>query len=225
MRNRLAAAVLTVFLGLALMGLGAGTAGAATRPSGQDIAWMQSNAQTDLTEIAAGTLALSRSTTPVITDLASVTKTQHQAVLNKLRALAQSTGVTLPTTPNPTQQAQAAQLQALSGRSFDLTYDNVQIAGHLLSISQTKAEIASGSDPAVVAFAKNYLPAAQMHLSMAQAAHVRLTGLAPTVGAGSGGMAATHPASDAGWLAMVAVGAAVVLLSAFLGLRQRMVRR
>jgi putative membrane protein len=224
MRRWLSAVLLTAISTAGAFGVAAGTAVAASGPSSQDVTWMQSNAQTDLTEIAAGTLAQSRSTNPTISNLASVTKSQHEASLGQLKALATSTGVTLPTAPNPSQQAQAAQLQTLSGLAFDLAYDNAQIAGHLLSIQQTKVEIADGSDAAVISFAKAYLPVAEMHLSMAEAAHVKLTGMATTVGAGSGGMAAIHSASDSAWLAMVTAGVALVLLSVWLGLRRRPVR-
>lgn len=74
----------------------------------------------------------------------------------------------MPTSPSAPPLKQAAQLTKLSGLKFNTTYDQDQIAGHILSISQTKAEIQQGGDPKVVGFAKYYLPIAEMHLKMAQ---------------------------------------------------------
>jgi hypothetical protein len=99
--------------------------------------------------------------------LAKITKSQHKTALAKLSTLAKSLHVTLPTSPNATQLKQANQLKKLSGMSFNKTYDQDQIAGHVLSISQTNTEISKGRDAKVVDFANYYLPIAQMHLKMA----------------------------------------------------------
>ncbi len=154
--------------GFGLAAAGAANAAATVKASAQDVTWMTSNAQTDLAEISAGTLVLSKSTNADTRSLAKVTKSQHQAALTKLRIVAKNLHVTLPKSPNPTQSKQAAQLKKLSGLTFDKTYDQDQIAGHVLSIRQTKIEIAKGSDAKVVAFARDYLPVAEMHLKMAQ---------------------------------------------------------
>jgi putative membrane protein len=156
-------------LGLAAAGsAGAATGTATSKASAQDAKWMKSNAQTDLTEISAGKLVLSKSSNADTRRLAKVTKAQHTLALSKLRGLANRSGVTLPTSPNAMQLQQAAALKKLSGLPFDRAYDKAQIAGHRLSISQTKLEINKGTDRPVVAFAKHYLPVAEMHLKMAQ---------------------------------------------------------
>jgi hypothetical protein len=63
----------------------------------------------------------------------------HVKALAELKQVASQTGITLPTTPNATQQSQAAEL-----------------------------EIADGSSTAVKNFASVYLPVAKMHLQMAE---------------------------------------------------------
>ena len=68
----------------------------------------------------------------------------------------------------PRSSSRQNQLKKLSGLTFDKTYDQDQIAGHVLSISQTKTEISQGRIAKVVGFAKYYLPIAEMHLKMAQ---------------------------------------------------------
>jgi putative membrane protein len=154
--------------GLGLAATGAADAAAAAKPSAQDVTWMTSNAQTDLAEISLGTLVASKSTNAGTLSLAKVTKSQHKMALAKLTTIAKDFHVALPTSPNAAQLKQAAQLKKLSGITFDKTYDKDQIAGHVLSITQTKTEIKAGSDAKVVGFAKYYLPVAEMHLKMAQ---------------------------------------------------------
>ncbi|MFZ0388594.1 MAG: DUF4142 domain-containing protein [Solirubrobacteraceae bacterium] len=167
MRKFIAGAVMAV----SVSGLGVATTGAAAatmKPSAQDVTWMRANAQTDLAEISLGTLVASKSTNAGTLSLAKVTKSQHRTALAKLTAIAKDLHITLPTSPNATQLKQAAELKKLSGLTFDKTYDTDQIAGHVLSITQTKSEITKGSDSKVVGFAKYYLPVAEMHLKMAQ---------------------------------------------------------
>ena len=167
---RAAVAALTIpVAGLAAAGTAdIASAAAAQKPSAQDVRWMKSNAQTDLTEISAGKLVLSKTGNVDTRKLAKVTKAQHTTALSQLRRLAKRSGVTLPTSPNPMQLKQAAALKKLSGLTFDRAYDKAQIAGHKLSISQTKTEIKRGADGQVVAYAKQYLPVAEMHLKRAQ---------------------------------------------------------
>ncbi len=168
--KKIAAGAAMAVLSVSGLGLAAtGAAQAATaKPSAQDITWMTANAQTDLAEISLGTLVASKSTNADTRSLAKVTKSQHQTALAKLSAVAKDFHVTLPTSPSAAQLKQAAALKKLSGLSFDKTYDQDQIAGHKLSISQTNTEISKGSAAKVVGFANYYLPIAEMHLKMAQ---------------------------------------------------------
>lgn len=175
-----------LMIGTALIALtaiiGTGTAEGAmastttcARPSAHDVTWMKSNAQTDLAEITVGKLALAKSHSADLRMVARVTMKNHETALAKLEVLAKKDSVKLPTEPNASQRKAAAELKSLSGHKFNLTWDNVQISGHQLSIAQTKAEIAKGKNPAVVSFAKYYLPIAKMHLAMAEKLHRQLT--------------------------------------------------
>jgi putative membrane protein len=161
--------------------MGAGAAGAATlgsasaKPSAQDKMWMRSNAQTNLAEIAIGKLAKAKSHNADLLKVAKVTMENHETVLAKLKVLAKKEGVKLPTAPNASQQFDARELASLSGSKFNLAWDNIQIVGHKLSIAQTETEISKGSAPAVISFAKYYLPIAKTHLSMTEKLHHQLT--------------------------------------------------
>ena len=186
----LAVAAATVLLPVGL----SAPASAATvaAPSEVDTTFMQANAQTNLAEITLGTIVESRGASDATLALAQKTKADHQAALTKLQALAQDLQVTLPTEPNATQQAAAAQLQNASDDAFDLTYAQIQVAGHQLSIANTNTELSSGSDQSVQAYASGYLPVAAMHLTMATDLLTSLGGSVPSaVPAGSGGAGAT----------------------------------
>lgn len=202
----------------------AGTASVST----QDTTYAQANAQTDLAEITIGQIAEQRALHSDTRNLAQVTISDHQKALAQLKTVASQAGITLPTAPNPTQQAQATQLKTVASSQFDATYDSIQIKGHELSISQTRTEIADGSSAAVRDFASGYLPVAEKHLQMAETAYAALTGStarAPGVSAGTGGMAATGPADDAPWLALGSAGALLIAGTGAIGLRRRMAAR
>jgi putative membrane protein len=136
-------------------------------PSAQDVTWLKANAQTDLAEITLGQLALAKSRNGNVRMVATMTLHDHTIVLAQVRALAKKEGVKLPGAPSPAQQKQAALLKSLSGQKFNVTWDQVQILGHKQSIAQTNAEIAKGSNQAVVRYAGGYLHTARGHLVMA----------------------------------------------------------
>jgi len=146
---------------------------AAAQPGGgqlsqQDQTFITQNAQTDLAEITVGQLAEQRATTAPIRQAAQTIASDHQQVLSKLQDLARNLHVTLPNSPDATQQQLAQQLNATSGTDFDQAYLQAMIQGHQTSINQTQQEIQSGSNPQVIDFAKSYLPGAQKHLQIVQ---------------------------------------------------------
>ncbi len=190
-------------------------------PTASDKAFAMANEQVNLAEITIGSIALQRSHSVTVRALATKTISDHEAAMAKLKTLATSQSITLPSAPNAVQQGQAATLKSVSASTFDLTYSQFQVAGHKISIAGTKTEISGGSDSSVVKYAKYYLPVAQMHLTMAQDAVSTLAGNPTSVPAGTGGFAATTSAGSAraAWLE----GALGVLLviGAGLGLTRR----
>ena len=233
-----AVCVVGVTIGAGLL-LGTTPAGAATvtpadsariaaAASAQDTSWAQATAQTDLAEITIGQLAEQRAQYSATKMMAQVTISDHTTALASLKAVAAQDSISLPTAPNATQQAQAAELKSVASSEFDATYDSIQIQGHELSISQTRTEIADGSSGAVKDNAETYLPVAEKHLQMAESDYSALGGSVsgvPGVSAGTGGMAATPPANDAPWLATGALGALLLAGVGAFGLRRRLTTR
>ncbi|HXP57258.1 MAG TPA: DUF4142 domain-containing protein [Streptosporangiaceae bacterium] len=188
--------------------------------SAQDVTWAQATAQTDYAEIAIGQLAEQRAEKSDTKMMAQVTISDHTKALASLKSVASQDGITLPTGPNATQQAQAAQLKSVAASQFDATYDVIQIKGHELSISATQAEIANGSSTAVKGNAEAYLPVAEKHLQMAESDYTALGGSVSAVSAGTGGLAATN-SDDAPWIAVGAAGALLLAGTGAFGLRRR----
>ena len=239
--NRAATAAMVSAAGLAVgsgLLLGAVPAGAATvtsagpahgqartaTVSAQDTGWAQATAQTDLAEIAIGQLAQQRAEHSATKMMAQVTISDHTKALASLKSVASQAGITLPSAPSATQQAQAAKLKTVASSQFDATYDSTQIQGHELSISATRTELASGSSTAVMNNASAYLPVAEKHLQMAESDYTALGGSVssvPGVNAGTGGLAAIQPADNAPWLAAGAVGAVLLLGTGTFALRRR----
>ncbi len=216
----LSACAATVIAGGATLAFGAGAAAAA--PSAGDNAFLVANEQTNLAEITIGTLALQKATTTEAHDLATMTVADHQAAKAKVTALAKTLGVTLPTTPNATQQAQAATLQSTAGSAFDVAYAQVQVAGHTVSIANTNTELAGGSDQTVKDYATYYLPVATHHLEMAQSAVTALGGTPGSVPAGTGGQAATTSGTTEGiTVGLIALGGATVIGAGVMVARRR----
>jgi putative membrane protein len=215
----------------------AGTSGAARASgsaSGQDKAFMTSNAQTNLAEISAAKLALAKAGQEWH-DLASKILHDHQTAQKELHQAARSTGFTLPSRPNATQLAQAKRLQAMGSAGFVAAFLQAQANGHRLSIKNTQAEIRNGSDPAVVAYAKKYLPVAESHLAMVNQAivggHFAATPAAPPspISGSPSAVVTTGPlahnakasaSSDEGWL----IGLAVLIVLVIGGLLLRLRR-
>ena len=220
----LAVAAATVLLPVGLTAQ-ASAATVVAAPNSVDLSYIQKNAQTDLAEITLGTIAQSRAQSDAALALAQKTKADHEAALAKLQTVADGLKVSLPTAPSPAQQADAAKLKSASDADFDLTYAQIQVLGHQLSIADTNTELASGSDQSVQTFASGYLPVAEMHLTMATDLLSSLGGSVPSaVPAGSGGAgASTSPAMLAAETALGVLGIALIGFAVMLVSRRRRV--
>lgn len=193
----------------------------AAAPSGQDTTFAAGNAQTSLAEITVAGIALDRSDNPQTRELATKTKTDHAAALKKLTTAADQVGITLPDEPSADQKADAATLRNVSAADFDATYAQIQVAGHQKSVASTNTEISTGQDPAIVDYAKGYLPVASMHLKMAEDL-LASTGATPTAApAGNGGQAAMVSAGSTTVVPWSILAAGLMLLGGIAWARRR----
>lgn len=193
MRTLLLAAVAVAALG--------GCAGAPTdtaalapptgsQPSEQDRAWMRAIHEGNLAEMQAGQLAQGKGGTAQIRAVGKMLVVDHTELDTKVTRTATKLGIQLPGSPNAEQRAQVLRLQDATGMDFDQEFLGSMTTSHKRAVAATKAELANGSSPQVLALAKAALPALERHLSALEEASA--------AGSSPGGSPAPHtPASPA----------------------------
>ena len=165
----------------------AGTASAQAAPSQQDITWMNAAHISNMAEIAAGQSAQTRATTDRVRELGAMFEEMHTQLDADLTAAASQLGVTLPTAIPPEVQAQLDQVEAQQGEAYDTAWIAQQTAAHQATLAATQTEVASGSDPTVVALATAATPVVQQHLDELQAPGTA-SGVPTAVQTGDGGL-------------------------------------
>jgi putative membrane protein len=88
----------------------------------------------------------------------------HSAANDKLKGIAATKNISLPTSASIGQMATKTKLEILSGDTFDKSYIKSQIKAHHDTIVLLKKEIASGQDADAKAFATTTLPVVQAHM-------------------------------------------------------------
>ncbi len=142
--------------------------------SATDSAFITGATQSSDAEIGAAQIALTKSQNADVIAFANEMITQHTEEKTALTPIATSVGVVPPSNVNPTQAATAAALQATAEPAFDALYINSEIRGHTLNLNNNfKLEVASGTNPSLVGYAKKYEPQIETHLQMAQTIKTR----------------------------------------------------
>jgi putative membrane protein len=130
-------------------------------------------------EVELGKLAGEKSSVAGIDEFGQHMVKDHGEANSKVNSLARAANVSLPKDLDAEHDATRKQLQALSGKEFDLRYLDAQIKGHQKTVQLLTHEIASGQHTAVRQFAADTLPRVMQHLAMAQSLHAELTGAGP----------------------------------------------
>jgi putative membrane protein len=163
---------------------GYGSQNGTARAYGLDRAWLKHIAQSDLAEIATGTLAQQKGTSEGVKSLGAMLVADHTKHLQQVQAIAAQVGATVPTAPSAEQQWEASVLATFSGAAFDEQWTALQVAAHVTNIDKTQDEIADGHNRLVRELARMTLPTLQAHLAAAQKL--------------SGDAGRTAPSSDSG---------------------------
>ncbi len=132
-----------------------------------DSSFFKNVAEAGIAEVDAGNLASEKATDSKVKDFAAMMVKDHTAANDKLKQLAETKGVKLPSGASVAQKAEYAKLKVLSGDSFDKSYIKGQVKDHRKVIAMLKKEIASGEDADAKAFAQSVLPTIQSHLKAA----------------------------------------------------------
>ena len=137
--------------------------------SSPDASFYKDLAEGGLAEVNAGNLAQEKASDAKVKEFAAMMVKDHSAANDKLKSLADSKGVKLPSSPSLSQQASEAKLKVLSGETFDHSYMRDQISAHEDTVKLLTKEVASGRDAEAKAFAKTILPTVRQHLKSAKA--------------------------------------------------------
>ena len=147
---------------------------AAPAVSSQDRTFMDQASQINLTEISLGRFMEARATMTAERTLGARYARDHTTAQANLRALASRLRVTLPTTAGANNASTVARVEAQKGRSMDDAFVTASVSGHKAAIAIFKKEESTGSNPAVKAYATQYLPMLQTHLRLAEQAETAL---------------------------------------------------
>jgi putative membrane protein len=134
-----------------------------------DSSFFKSAAEGGMSEVELGQLAQQKASNPAVKDFGAMMVKDHTAANDKLKALAASKQVSLPSSPSVMQKASKTKLNMLSGDSFDKSYVKGMIDDHKDDIKEFQKEVSDGKDPEAQAFAVATLPMLQRHLQKIQA--------------------------------------------------------
>jgi putative membrane protein len=133
-----------------------------------DRGFINSAEEGNLAEIESAKIVEQKATDPAVKDFASRMVTDHTQASQGLKALAKSSGVTLPAEPTAAQANQKDEWQKLSGAKLDDAYLRVQLEDHKQAISVFENEIEHGQNEAVKDYAEKTLPTLQDHIRIAE---------------------------------------------------------
>jgi putative membrane protein len=121
-------------------------------------------AEAGIAEVEAGQLAQQKGSSQAVKDFGAMMVKDHSAANDKLKSIAASENVDLPSKPGMKDVAAKVKLEAVSGDAFDKAYIKNQIAAHQQAVALFRKEAASGQDAQAKAFAASTLPTLRSHL-------------------------------------------------------------
>jgi putative membrane protein len=133
-----------------------------------DAAFYKHAAEGGMSEVELGQLAQGKSKNPSVKDFGAMMVKDHSAANEKLKSVAASKDIKLPTSSSVAQTATKTKLKVLSGETFDKSYVKGMIKDHEEDIEEFQKEATSGKDADAKAFAKATLPTLQTHLKRIQ---------------------------------------------------------
>jgi putative membrane protein len=137
-------------------------------PSAQD--FVKKVAISDMFEIQASQLALSKQADADTKPFAEKMVQDHQKTSSELKGLVEGSMVklTLPTSMDSEHQKMLDELNAKSGKDFDQAYDRMQVKAHREAVALFEAYTKSGEDSELKTWAGKTLPHLREHLNMAE---------------------------------------------------------
>ena len=143
------------------------TTPATTKMSSADRSFINKAAQGGMAEVELGKLAAQRASDPQVKQFAQRMVDDHSKANDKLKQVASSKSITLPTDLPSDVKREEDKLNKLSGTQFDKEYMNHMMSDHKKDASLFKSG-AKSKDPDVAQFASETLPTIEQHLQLAQ---------------------------------------------------------
>lgn len=126
-------------------------------------------AQANIAEVAAGKMALDKSSNADVKQFAQAMIDDHGKGLDETKKVAAAKNVTLPTEPDAAHKKMADDLGKLSGAAFDKEYvAKAGVADHAKVLAALKTDIAKAQDADVKALATKLEPTVAHHGEMAK---------------------------------------------------------
>ncbi|GGP18244.1 DUF4142 domain-containing protein [Silvimonas iriomotensis] len=148
------------------------TAPAATAPqaklSQQDASFLAEASRAASTGQDLARMAMQQAQAPAIKALASKLFEDHGVISLKLKSLAQQKQRQDASAPDAAQQQDMEHLYGLQGDKFEAEWIKIQTKASQDALVAWSQEVANGSDPQVVALAKQTLPVLKSHLDYLQ---------------------------------------------------------
>lgn len=115
----------------------------------QDKIFIRKAAEGGLAEVALGQLAAEKGTSDEVKIFGQKMVTDHTAINNNMKPIAESFGVMFPRKPNKEDQAEFDKLTALSGETFDTEYLSYMVKDHHKDLREFRMEAMATTDPAL----------------------------------------------------------------------------
>jgi putative membrane protein len=147
------------------------TAATATIPatvSKTDADFVVNTANAGMTEIKAGSIAESTAMGKDVKKYGEMMVRDHTAAADKLKEIADTKHITLPTDLSADSQQAIADLSKKNGKDFDKAYLSMMVSDHKKVISAFEDEAKNGSDADIRAFADSTLHTLKIHLDAAE---------------------------------------------------------
>lgn len=144
-----------------------GAATAAGEAASTPEVFVEKAAQSGMTEVALGKLALAKSQDEAVQKFAQRMVTDHGKANAELAAVAKAKGINPPKKLDDKHEAMMDSMKGKEGEAFDQAYSQHMNMDHSKAIDLFEGAAASG-DEAVAGFARKTLPTLKEHKSMAE---------------------------------------------------------
>jgi len=131
--------------------------------------YMAMAASGDMLEIQSSQVALQRSANPAVRSFAQMLIADHSRMSQQMMAAASAAGLTPPPPAlQPPHAQMLQQLQATPAGSFEMAFQQMQIAAHQEALALHQNYASGGDVPALRAVAASAVPVIQQHLNAIQ---------------------------------------------------------